>query len=71
MTKPSFLFYFADEPQFATVASRAWVANSLRAYRRQPGKFRVYRTAARVGAGCYTIHSVGSTAVGIITRRPS
>ncbi len=31
--KPGFIFFFADEPQFAAPESRAYVAHMLRAWR--------------------------------------
>ena len=65
--KPTFKFYFADEPQFCTDMSRADLANRLRAYRRQPGKFRVYMTASRYGNG-YRIEAPLRAAVAIIER---
>ena len=63
MNKLNFFFYFSDEPQFCTTATRADVANRLRAYRRQPGKFRVYATARRSGAHQYTIEAHGAVAI--------
>lgn len=54
--KTNALFYFADEPQFATTESRAWTANYLRAARNSRGNLGVKRyTVARHGFGRYTV----------------
>ena len=46
MIKRAGVFYFADEPQFATYASRAWLANRMRAWRSARGN---------LGAPMYTV----------------
>lgn len=53
--KTAGLFYFADEPQFATTASRAWIANALRSYRNRENGNRSRYTVRRHGLGRYTI----------------
>ena len=60
--KREFIFYFVDEPQFVTTASRAYVANILRAYRKQPRKFRTTHEAVKSGRR-YVVTSSGATAV--------
>jgi hypothetical protein len=53
--KTAGLFYFADEPQFSTTASRAWLANALRSYRNvQNGNNKRY-TVTRHSFGRYTV----------------
>jgi hypothetical protein len=37
------LFYFADEPQFATTETRPWLANYLRACRNSTGNLGIKR----------------------------
>ena len=50
------VFYFADEPQFATSASRAWIANYLRACRNSLGNHGIPRyQVKRHGFGRYTV----------------
>lgn len=41
--KPSYTFHFVDEPQFKAPASRADIANRLRAYRHGRNAFKVTR----------------------------
>jgi hypothetical protein len=64
--KLQFTFHFADERKFITIASRQWVAYALRSYRKQPRKYRVHKTAERIGAHTYRITTVGYDAVAII-----
>lgn len=67
--KTAGLFYFADEPQYATTASRAWIANALRAYRnRENGNAKRY-TVKRHGLGRYTVqlNYTGSPVAVIVT----
>jgi hypothetical protein len=59
MTKPVFNFYFADEPQFATIANRAWLANALRAYRKHSTRYQL----KRLGLHRYTVQCGMSVAV--------
>lgn len=54
--KTAGLFYFADEPQFATTADRAWVANYLRSCRNAKGNLGAPRyEVKRRGFGRYTV----------------
>ena len=56
MIKRAGAFYFADEPQFATYASRAWLANKMRAWRSARGNLGAHMyTARRERFGKYTI----------------
>ena len=48
--KPAFTFAYADQPEFKTVESRAYIVNSIRAMRRQPARY----TVKRVSRGTYT-----------------
>ena len=57
-SKPNFTFHFVDEPQFKGPASRVWVANALRSYRKQP-RF----TLIRIAPHTYNVHVVLSSAV--------
>jgi hypothetical protein len=59
--KPVFNFYFADEPQRAVVADRAWLANALRAYRKHPGRYDL----KRLGLHWYTV--THGSAIGVIS----
>lgn len=44
--KPDYTFHFIDEPQFKTTASRADIANRLRAYRHGRNAFKITRLSA-------------------------
>lgn len=57
--KPTFNFYFADEPQFATVADRAWLAHALRAYRKHSERYQL----KRIGLHWYTVQHGDTVAV--------
>ena len=68
--KTAGLFYFADEPQFSTAASRAWIANYLRACRNSRGNFGMRRyQVKREGFGRYTVrlNTVDSPVAVIVT----
>ena len=56
MIKSAGVFYFADEPERATYASRAWLANKMRAWRSARGNLgaRMY-TVRRERFGKYTV----------------
>ena len=64
--KRQFTFHFADEPQFMTKATRQWVANTLRSYRKQPRKYAVHRAAVRADSHVYHVTMVGYDVVAII-----
>ena len=57
--KPTFNFYFADQPEFATVADRAWLANALRAYRKHPARYQL----TRLGLHWYSVQCGSAVAV--------
>jgi hypothetical protein len=59
LTKPVFNFYFADEPQRTVIADRAWLANALRAYRKQSARYNL----KRVGMHFYTVTCGSAIAV--------
>jgi hypothetical protein len=61
--KPVFNFYFADEPQFATIADRAWLANALRSYRKQSARYDL----RKLGAHWYTVQVRGGDAIAVIS----
>ena len=54
--KTAGLFYFADEPQYATSESRQWIAHYLRACRNSRGNLGIRRyQVRREGFGRYTV----------------
>ena len=54
--KKAGIFYFADEPQFATAAPRKWLAHYLRACRNSRGNLNMKRYAVtRHSFGRYTV----------------
>jgi hypothetical protein len=61
--KPTFNFYFADEPQYATIADRAWLANALRAYRKHANRYEL----RKLGTHWYTVRTRGGDAVAVIS----
>jgi hypothetical protein len=68
--KPTPIFYFEDEPKFASPESRAAIANRLRSYRcRENGNAARY-TIKRISTGFYTVRlkTSGSPTACIITR---
>lgn len=44
--KPQFVFYFADEPHFASAEPRYHVAHLLRSYRAHPERYELRRESA-------------------------
>lgn len=54
--KTAGLFYFADEPQFSTAESRAWIAHYLKCARNARGNMgkKLYQVT-RTGFGRYTV----------------
>lgn len=60
--KHPFTFHFIDEPEYQTIASRAWLASALRAYRRHKDRYLLTRIAPHA----YTVQTVLSTAVALI-----
>jgi len=68
--KTAGLFYFADEPQFATSATRQYLAHYLRACRNSRGNLNCKRyDVKRTGFGRYTVQLryTGSPVVIIVT----
>jgi hypothetical protein len=61
MSKPLFAFSFVDTPMVVTVESREWVANYLRAARKQ-----AYLQIKRIGAHRYIVHGKAWTAAAIL-----
>jgi hypothetical protein len=54
--KTAGLFYFADEPQFSTTASREYLAHRLKCWRNARGNMgkKIYQVT-RTGFGRYTV----------------
>lgn len=68
--KTAGLFYFADEPQFATTESRAYLAHYLRACRNSRGNLNCKRyEVKRTAFGRYTVQLryTGSPVAVIVT----
>lgn len=63
MAKPVFNFYFSDEPQFAVVADRQWLANAMRAYRKHSSRY----DFKRIGLHWYTVQVRNGDAVAVIS----
>ena len=53
--KTAGIFYFADEPQFCTTASRLWLANALWSYRNAANGNKNRYTVKRQCFGRYTV----------------
>jgi hypothetical protein len=64
MKTQTFLYYFADEPQFATTCGRAWLANYLRACRKPTNKNRM--AVERIGRSIYHVTLRGCSSKAII-----
>jgi hypothetical protein len=62
MAKPIFNFYFADEPQYAVVESREWIANALRSYRKHANRYELHK----LGTHHYSVQVRGSNAIAVI-----
>jgi hypothetical protein len=60
--KSAFVYFFEDEPQFVTRCSREWLANYLRACRKQ-----AYLHVERIAMG-YAVTRSGSVAKALIVR---
>lgn len=56
MSKPQFVFYWADSPGLATAEARSDIASRFRAYRRKPGLYLL----RRIGRGEYHVQIAGS-----------
>lgn len=63
--KPAFVFYFADEPQYAAHDARGRLAHLLKCYRAAPERYSV----RKAGLHAYEITMRGSSAVAIIEAR--
>jgi hypothetical protein len=63
--KPAFVFYFADEPQYAAQDARGRLAHLLKCYRAAPERYSV----RKAGLHAYEITMRGSSAVAIIEAR--
>ena len=63
--KPVFVFYFADEPQYAAQDARGRLAHLLKCYRAAPERYSV----RKAGLHAYEITMRGSSAVAIIEAR--
>lgn len=58
-SKPAFVFFFEDAPQFVARDARGRLAHMLRCYRRRPERHSV----VKVGTHAYRIFTVNSAAV--------
>jgi hypothetical protein len=63
--KPTFVFYFADEPQYAAQDARGRLAHMLKCYRAAPTRYFV----RKAGLHRYEITLRGSSAVAVIEAR--
>jgi hypothetical protein len=63
--KPAFVFYFADEPQYAAQDARGRLAHLLKCYRAAPERYSLRKT----GLHAYEVTMRGSSAVAIIEAR--
>jgi hypothetical protein len=57
--KPAFMFYFADEPQYAAPEKRGRIAHLLKCYRAAPERYSV----RKAGLHAYEVTMRGSSAV--------
>ena len=63
--KPVFVFYFADEPQYAAQDARGRLAHMLKCYRAAPDRYSV----RKAGLHHYVVTMPHSTATAIIEAR--
>jgi hypothetical protein len=63
--KPAFVFYFADEPQYAAQDARGRLAHMLKCYRAAPDRYSV----RKAGLHSYVVTMPHSSATAIIEAR--
>jgi len=63
--KPAFVFYFADEPQYAAPERRGHLAHLLKCYRAAPDRYSV----RKAGLHSYVVTMPHSSATAIIEAR--
>ena len=61
--KPFYTFHFIDQPQYKTGESRAYLANALRAFRKQSARYELTRLE-----NGYLVQVRGTAAVGLFER---
>ena len=64
--KPTFVFYFEDEPQYAARDTRGRLAHMLKTYRAHPERYSV----AKIGLHAYRVTMRGSSASARIEAAP-